>query len=296
MDKTLLIMAAGNGSRYGSLKQFDELGPENEYLLEFSLYDAIDSGFNHIVMVTKENYVDELNSYLRKRLPEDVKLDVIAQRISDVPEGIEINKDRKKPWGTAHAVWVTKDLISNSFAVINADDFYGRDAFKYASEFMDEHPEKDVMGVVPYKLDKTLSDYGTVSRGVCVFEGDELVKIHEYKELERKNSGVIDHETGDTFTGEERVSMNFWVCKPKIYGEIEKQFIDNLKEGFGNKQEIYIPIVIQDLVKAGEIKVNATPTVSSWFGVTYAQDKSNAVGTLKELTENKEYPSPLWKS
>ncbi len=296
MNKTLLIMAAGNGSRYGSLKQFDELGPEKEYLLEFSIYDAVASGFNHIVMVTKEAYVEDLREYLKERLPENIKLDVVAQRITDLPEGITAPTDRTKPWGTAHAVWVTKDLISNSFAVINADDFYGRDAFKHASDFMDRHPEEDVMGVVPYRLDKTLSDYGTVSRGVCEFEGDDLVKIFEYKELERKDSGVIDHITGDTFNGDERISMNFWICKPKIYSEIEKQFISYLKEGFGAKQEIYIPIVIQDMIKAGEIKVLATPTVSSWFGVTYAQDKSNALATLKELTDSNEYPTPLWKN
>jgi NDP-sugar pyrophosphorylase family protein len=161
---------------------------------------------------------------------------------------------------------------------------------------MDEHPEEDVMGVVPYKLDKTLSDYGTVSRGVCVFKGDELTKIHEYLKLEHKGQTVIDHETGDEFVGDERVSMNFWICKPKIFDEIEGKFITNLKEGIGDKQEIYIPIVIQDLIREEKIKVFATPAVSSWFGVTYAQDKSNAVKTLNNLTENQEYPSPIWKS
>ena len=289
-------MAAGSGSRYGSLKQFDELGPKKEYLLEFSIYDAIDSGFNQIVIITKEEYVDELKKYMKERLPNTIKINVIAQKISNIPEGISVKVKRNKPWGTAHAVWVAKHLIHNSFVVINADDFYGKKAFQLASNFIEKHPEENVFGIVPYQLNKTLSDYGTVSRGICVFKEDKLYRVNEYKKLERKGSEVIDHETGDTFKGKEPISMNFWVCKPKIFDKIEEQFISNLKEGFGDKQEIYIPIVIQKLIEDEVIKVFATPTVSSWFGVTYAQDKSNAVKILAELTVNNKYPTPLWKS
>lgn len=296
-NMTLLIMAAGNGSRYGALKQFDNLGPNKEFLFEFSVFDAISSGFDHIVIITKEEFVTEINDYLNKRLPDNVKIDVIAQRITELPPQVSKSFKREKPWGTAHAVWVARNYISNSFVVINADDYYGNGAFKKAAEFIQNKDNKNRYALVPYFLKETLSDYGTVSRGVCQANGDELIKLRELLKIERTDSGIIDHDSNTELTGEEPTSMNFWICNPSVFKEIETQlneFLEDDANVVGG--EVYIPLVIQKLVDDGQVSVKLTEASSSWFGVTYAEDKSNAIKVLKAMTTDKKYPSPLWKN
>ncbi len=295
--KTLLIMAAGSGSRYGALKQFAELGPSKEFLFEYSIYDALKNGFEHIVIITRENYVKEIKNYLVKRIPEEVKIDVIPQVTTDLPKTISKKMQREKPWGTAHAVWVAKEYISNPFIVINADDYYGSDAFQRASAFIDTNNDLHLFGIVPYQLKDTLSDHGTVSRGICEFDDGGLINIREMLAIGYDDGVLFDISTKTKLSENELVSMNFWIFNPTIFGEIENQFIAFLEQNNSSeKEELLIPDIIQNMIKNNKIKVIPTKECASWFGVTYAEDKSNAMNTLKELTHNNNYPSPLWKN
>jgi len=292
---TLLLMAAGSGSRYGKLKQFDDLGPSGEFLMEFAMYDAIKNDFDHIVVITKKENVDFLKDHLSGRLPQKVKLDVLAQEKTDLPDGVTFKGERKKPWGTAHAVWTARNVISGPFAVINADDFYGQSAYANAANFMKVHPNDNTYALLGYTLKDTLSEHGSVSRGVCMVDGDNLTSVEERLELEQQDSGVIDHHSGNTYTGDEQVSMNFWVCKPSIFQKIESEFRIFLKdeERIANS-ELYLPIAIQEMLQAGEVGVKLVPSGGEWFGVTYASDKEKAMNNLQEKTKQNQYISPLW--
>ena len=290
-------MAAGSGSRYGALKQFAELGPSKEFLFEYSIYDALKNGFEHVVIITKENFVDELKGYLTTRIPKGVKIDVIPQVTADLPKNSSEKTIREKPWGTAHAVWVAKDFISNPFIVINADDYYGNDAFQKASAFINANNDVHIFGIVPYQLKETLSEFGTVSRGICEFVDGGLKNILEMKTIGTKNGVLLNISTKTKLNGQELASMNFWIFNTVIFGEIEKQFIAFLeKHSSTEKEELLIPDIIQNMIENNKIKVIPTKECASWFGVTYANDKTNAVNTLEELTRTNVYPSPLWKN
>ena len=294
---TLLLMAAGRGSRYGKLKQFDDLGPAGEFLMEFSMFDAISNGFKHIVVITQKDNVDYLKDYLSSRLPKDVKLDVVAQQLTDIPEGCDFSGERPKPWGTAHAVWTARKVISEPFAVINADDYYGQPAYAKAAAFIKDSKERGDFGLVAYTLEDTLSPHGSVSRGVCSQEGDTLLSVDERLEIAREGDSLKDADSGLSFTGKELVSMNFWVCNPSIFDQIESDFRDFLENSADpSKGEIYLPFVIQDMLKSGKAAVKVIPSESDWFGVTYAADKEKAVEALQGLSNEARYPSPLWNS
>lgn len=294
---TLLLMAAGRGSRYGKLKQFDDLGPAGEFLMEFSMFDAISNGFKHIVVITQKDNVDYLKDYLSSRLPKDVKLDVVAQQLTDIPEGCDFSGERPKPWGTAHAVWTARKVISEPFAVINADDYYGQPAYAKAAAFIKDSKERGDFGLVAYTLEDTLSPHGSVSRGVCSQEGDTLLSVDERLEIAREGDSLKDADSGLSFTGKELVSMNFWVCNPSIFDQIESDFRDFLENSADpSKGEIYLPFVIQDMLKSGKAAVKVIPSESDWFGVTYAADKEKAVEALQSLSNEAKYPSPLWNS
>lgn len=293
---TLLLMAAGSGSRYGKLKQFDDLGPSGEFLMEFAMYDAIKNNFDHIVVITKKENVDFLKDHLIGRLPEAIKLDVLAQEKTDLPNGVTFNGERKKPWGTAHAVWTARNVIDGPFAVINADDFYGQSAYANAARFMQKHQNDNTYALLGYTLKNTLSEHGSVSRGVCRVEGDDLTSVDERLELEQQADGVIDHHSGNIYTGDEQVSMNFWVCKPSIFEKIESEFRIFLKdENRIATSELYLPITIQEMLQAGEASVKLVPSGGDWFGVTYASDKEKAMKSLQDKTTESQYVSPLWQ-
>ncbi len=292
---TLLLMAAGSGSRYGKLKQFDDLGPEGEFLMEFAIYDALKNNFDHIVVITKRENVSFLKDHLSSRLPASIKLDVLAQEITDLPDGVSFTGERKKPWGTAHAVWTARNVIKGAFAVINADDFYGQSAYENAAKFMQQHPDDNTYALLGYTLKDTLSEHGTVSRGVCMVEDDNLISVEEKLQLEKQNDGVIDQHSGKTYTGEEQVSMNFWVCKPSIFDSIEAEFrIFLTDEDRIANSELYLPITIQQMLQAGEVSVKLVPSGGEWFGVTYASDKEKAMKSLQDKTDQEQYISPLW--
>ncbi len=288
-------MAAGSGSRYGKLKQFDELGPKDEFLLEFSIYDAINNGFKHIVLVTKKENKDFLNIYLKQRIPEDIKLDVVIQEINDLPKDSIVNSERVKPWGTAHAVWSARKVIKSSFVIINADDYYGSEAFEQAANYVKNNSNKDSYGLVTYKLGKTLSDFGSVSRGICQVTDNNLISIKEHIEIHESENKIIDKDSGNTLNYNDDVSMNFWICNTDIFDYIEGYFKKFLEDERNlNKNEIYLPFVAQEMMSEGLIKIKAIKSDSDWFGVTYFQDKDYAVNALKSYTTSKLYPSPLW--
>ena len=291
---TLLLMAAGNGSRYGKLKQFDDLGPHHEFLMEFSIFDAIKYGFTHIVAITKKDKVAFLQEHLAKRLPSNVKLDVLAQEISDVPKGTSYTTERLKPWGTAHAVWTARNVITGPFAVLNADDFYGSLAFKNAAKIM-QTSTANTYALISYTLKDTLSTNGSVSRGVCKINNGILTKVEERLKLEKQGEKIVDTNTGIEFTGNEEVSMNFWVCDTSIFSTIEQAFKLFLQDEEKIKSsEVFLPFIIQEMISNQKLNVPVVNSKSNWFGVTYAEDRAMAVSKLAEMTNNGEYPYNLW--
>lgn len=292
---TLLLMAAGSGSRYGKLKQFDGLGPNDEFLLEYSIFDAITNGFDHIVVITKEANQEFLKTYLTERLPSNIKLDVLVQDINNLPEDVKLNTERIKPWGTAHAVWCAKDVINDEFVIINADDYYGKKAFEGAAEFIKNSGSNNTYGIVGYSLKDTLSEHGSVSRGVCSVDNGHLISIQEHTKIVRSGDAIIDEDSGNELEPNTIVSMNFWICNPSIFDYIETYFTNFLSVPENlEKSEIYLPFVAQEMMVNGLININVIDSKSDWFGVTYYEDKSEAVNTLKSLTEDNEYPSPIW--
>jgi len=288
-------MAAGSGSRYGKLKQFDELGPAGEFLMEFSIFDALKNGFKHIVVITKQENQEFLRQHLSERIGTAVKLDVLVQKIEDIPNGIEISKERKKPWGTAHAVWTARHVIKTPFVIINADDYYGQEAFEGAANFIQNQKNNAVFALVGYQLKDTLSEFGSVSRGVCTVKNNSLNSIIERTKISKSNGIITDQDSGITLDSNATVSMNFWICTPKIFdytGPYFETFLSNTDNH--EKNEIYLPFVAQEMMQNGHISVKVIEAKSQWFGVTYYEDKEVAVNTLAQLTEAKKYPSPLW--
>ena len=292
---TLLLMAAGSGSRYGKLKQFDDLGPAQEFLMEFSIFDALKNNFNHIVVITKAANKSFLESHLSERLPKEVKLDVLVQNIEDIPETISLDTKREKPWGTAHAVWTARHVIKGSFVIINADDYYGQNAFSGAANFIKNNENPDAFALVAYNLKNTLSKFGSVSRGVCEVENHKLTSIIERTKISEQGPQIIDEDSGVILAPNTAVSMNFWICNTSIFKYIETYFTAFLENPSNlEKSEIYLPFVTQEMMENGHITVDVIEAQSTWFGVTYYDDKKEAVSTLADLTEQGAYPTPLW--
>jgi len=291
----LIIMAAGSGSRYGKLKQFDELGPCKEFLMEFGIYDAVKAGFNQIVLITRKENKEYLEEYLNKRLPKHIKIDVIIQEVTNLPEGCNISAKRKKPWGTAHAIWCAKNYVSDDFAIINADDFYGNNSFKNAFQYMSRKENRKNFGLVCYKLSETLSEFGSVSRGVCKVKNDKLVSINEYLKIQQENNIIFDSNSGKILQEHNLVSMNFWICKNDFFIFLENYIIQCIKELKNiEKDEIYLPFAIREYSELNNMEIDVISSLSKWFGITYIEDKKESIKKLKVLTENKLYPSPLW--
>ena len=288
-------MAAGSGSRYGKLKQFDELGPSGEFLMEFSIYDAIKSGFKHIILITKRENKDFLNNYLREKINNSIKIDVVVQEIDNLPEGIIVSSVRQKPWGTAHAVWCARDYIDTDFAIINADDYYGSKAFEKAARFFNRSDDQNNYGLVSYKLKNTLSEFGSVSRGVCKVSNGKLNSINEHLKIEKNKNTIVDHDSGNILSEKDYVSMNFWLCRSNFFNHLEEY----IAEEIGNlddieKSEIYLPFAAQKLLSENIINVDVVDSDSKWFGVTYKEDKDNSVKKLASYTREGIYPTPLW--
>ena len=298
MKPTLLILAAGMGSRYGGLKQIDGIGPNQEPIIEYSIYDAIKAGFGKIVFVIRK----EFEVAFRERFDpfsERIQIVYVFQPVNVDVEGLSLIQ-REKPWGTSHAVLVAKDVINEPFAVINADDYYGTNSFKLMSDFLIKSCTENCMSMIGYTLKNTLSDHGTVNRGVCkVDEENNLVEVNERIKLAMKN-GVVKYNIGsDEPEGEEdplsSVSMNYWGFHPSIFKHIEDGLFQFMKNNSSNPTaEYYIPDIVTQLIQAKDSVFNVIPTEDNWFGVTYKEDKQMAVDTINSHILNGIYPSNLW--
>lgn len=300
MKPTLLILAAGMGSRYGGLKQVDGLGPNGETIIDYSVYDAIRAGFGKVVFVIRKSIEKDFLVVFGNRFNKSIKLEIAFQELDMLPQGFAVPEGREKPWGTAHAVWVARHLISEPFAVINADDFYGYDTFRVlARELSRPDLEKGNYFMVGYKLGNTLSEQGAVSRGICSTNAEGfLLDVVERTHIER-TGGVVKYkdENGSLVPVDENVpvSMNFWGFTPDFFEYTEKLMSDFFSNQIGNvKAEFYIPTVVNRAIKDGVARCKVLETKASWFGVTYPGDRPLVVAKLKELTEKGEYPSPLW--
>lgn len=298
MQPTLLILAAGMASRYGSLKQIQQFGPSGETIIDYSIYDAIRAGFGKIVFIIRENFAEEFKEIFEPKLKGKVETAYVFQNMDAFTDGFDIPADRTKPWGTAHAVLCAKDAISEPFAVINADDFYGRDAFAKMAAFLQNECADDKYSVVGYELGKTVSEYGFVSRGVCEVSNGNLSGITERTKIVVED-GKIVYEEGDKkveLSPKTPVSMNFWGFAPSVFEVSEKLFTQFLEQNITNpKSEFFIPIVVDQFIAAGLGSVKVIPTSSQWFGVTYKEDAPGVQQSLSALVQNGEYPDNLWK-
>jgi NDP-sugar pyrophosphorylase family protein len=295
---TLVILAAGMASRYGSIKQIQGFGPGGETLMEYSIYDAMRAGFRKIVFVIRREFADDFKEIFENKLKDRVEIEYVYQQMDSFTEGLAIPEERKKPWGTAHAVLCAMEVVNEPFAVINADDFYGFDAFKKAFNFLESECNPDLYAILGYDLLKTLSENGTVNRGVCQIDEDgNLTSIAERINVSLKDGKVIcdDDKEPKELPLHASVSMNFWCFHPSIFDYTQRLFRDFLSDNINNpKAEFFIPIVADQFIKdTGIIKVITTPV--PWFGVTYKEDAPEVQKNLDELVKGGEYPEKLWK-
>jgi NDP-sugar pyrophosphorylase family protein len=298
MKPTLLILAAGMASRYGSMKQIQAFGPSGETIMDYSIYDAIRSGFEKIVFVIRKDFADDFKQIFEPRWGDKIETAYVYQEMTDFLHGFQPPAGRTKPWGTAHAVLCAKPAISDPFAVINADDFYGRDAFGKAYQFLAGEVSPSCYSIIGYDLAKTLSENGSVSRGVCEVDGsNNLVSIHERTKIYRNEQGRITYEeAGKTFfvPDDSKVSMNFWCFDPSVFGFIEKIFGEFLAaHGQDPKAEFFIPIIGDRFIQEGKGRIRIIPTAASWFGVTYKEDAPSVRQSLQALIDRGEYPRNL---
>ena len=298
MKPTLLILAAGMGSRYGGLKQIDGIGPNEEPIIEYSIYDAINSGFGKIVFVIRREFDEAFRNRFDK-FKNKIIIEYTYQEVNPKVEGI-ITVERTKPWGTSHAVLVAKDVINEPFAVINADDYYGSESYKLIADFLTKECSPSLMAMIGYTLHNTLSEHGTVNRGVCELDSDNnLVEVIERTKIAEQN-GVVNYNIGseDPLGEVDRkssVSMNYWGFHPSIFEEIEKGLHNFMRENPDNPTaEYYIPNIITDMIIRGQMNVSVIPTNDNWFGVTYKEDKPMAIESINRYIEEGIYPKNLW--
>jgi len=302
MDATLLILAAGMGSRYGGLKQMDEFGPSGETILDYSIYDAINAGFTKVVFVIREFFKDDFKEFFKDKFDEKVEVHFVTQELDKIPSTIALNPDREKPWGTAHAIHVAKDVINEPFAVINADDYYGKESFEALYSFFQKNQleGREKYSLVGYKLDNTLSKHGTVNRGVCaVDESNNLSRVVETLKIGYSEEGTITFPKGDDTFGElapdTLVSMNMWGFYPSYFDYCEESFERFLKvRGDELKSEFFIPLLMDELINDGKEQIEVLSCDAQWFGVTYREDKPIVVEKLNRLIAQGVYPLSLW--
>jgi dTDP-glucose pyrophosphorylase len=299
---TLVVLAAGMGSRYGGLKQIDAFGPGGETILEYSVYDAIREGFGSVVFIIRRSFEDAFKAAYADKL-KGIDVSYVYQELDDLPEGITCHQDRSKPWGTGHAVWVAHRVVGGPFAVINADDFYGRDAYRQLYNYFmgNESPREHNYVLVGYELIRTLSDYGTVNRGVCAIdEHGDLAGIEECLKIGRSPDGVISYKDANEMdvilAPETIVSMNMWGFYPDYFDHFEDSFARFFKDhGNEPKSEYYIPNLVDELISSGQKKVRVLTCKENWFGVTYKEDKPMVIDRINRLVSEGVYPERLWE-
>ena len=290
------------GSRYGGLKQMDPMGPNGETVLDYSVFDAIRAGFGRVVFIIREDFAEAFKSGVGARFAGSIEVDYAFQRLDDLPDGFEVPEGRVKPWGTAHAVRAAREIVKEPFAVINADDFYGRDAYRRAADFLTAPAAANGVShyaMVGYPLVNTLSDHGDVNRGICSLdEAGLLTYVEEFVAIEREADGII---RGNALDGSRRevdaatpVSMNFWAFTPCLFDLLEIEFTTFLNEHGGKeKSEFYIPTLVDSLIRSGSADCRVLETDSQWFGVTYPDDKPHVVASIGRLIDAGEYPESL---
>ncbi len=298
MKPTLLVLAAGMGSRYGGLKQADQVGPSGETIIDYSIYDAIQAGFGKVVMVVRQNILTEMKALFDTRWGSKITIEYAIQEVNVPIEGIDNLPERKKPWGTGHAVMVAKHLINEPFAVINADDFYGSDAFSAICSYLKNGISENENTMVGYILKNTLSDHGFVSRGICEIDADNYLQtINERTNIERINGEVVfkDGEGNQTPLDETSyVSMNFWGFMPSFFEEAEAQFKEFVKENIENeKAEFFIPLIVSAMMEQKGLKIKVLESTAQWMGVTYKEDKPIVEEKIRQLVKAGAYPEKL---
>lgn len=300
MKPTLVILAAGMGSRYGALKQVDSVGPSGEVILDYSIYDAVRGGFGKIVFVIRKDFEAEFRQKVGSKYESIIDVDYCFQDISDIPAPFKVPEGRSKPWGTAHAARAARNVVEGPFAVINADDFYGRDAFAKMGAFLSEiDPSSMSFAMVGYRLDLTLSENGSVARGICKVDADgflesvtEMTKLVKAGDMARNledEANVVEVPLSS------RVSMNCWGFSARLFEELESRFPQWLSNrGSETKSEWYLPFVVDELIKEGKASCKMLATDSSWFGVTYKEDKQFVQSEISKLVASGEYPVNLF--
>lgn len=298
MQPTLLILAAGMASRYGSMKQTQHFGPSGETIMDYSIYDAIQAGFGKVVFIIRQDFAKEFKAIFEPKLKGRIKVEYVFQEMDSYIPASYLSKDRTKPWGTAHAVLCAREIIKEPFAVINADDFYGRDAFVKAAAFLNNSADEKNYALIGYELANTLSEYGTVSRGVCqVDKNNNLIGIKERTKIYREEDKIIyeDEEGIQEIPFQSFVSMNFWCFHPALFNRAEELLHQFLQENKGNeKAEFFIPILAEDFIQQGG-SIKMIPTSAKWFGVTYKEDASGVRENIQQLVNSGEYLSSLWE-
>lgn len=294
--KTLLVLAAGMGSRYGGLKQMDGVGPNGETLLDYSVHDAVRCGFGRVVFVIRRDFEEEFRDRVSSKFEGIVEVGHAFQELNDLPGDVCAPGGRVKPWGTGHAVWCARDRVDTPFLAINADDFYGRPAFEAVGGFLARLEAGSLeFCMAGYRLEATLSPHGTVSRGVCVMDERGFLRgVREHTALAVLPGGITDSPTGATFTGDERVSMNCWGLTPAVFPLLEDGLAGFLERGRDDaKAEFYLPSAIADMIRQERATVRVLPVESPWFGVTYRDDRPGVCAALQAMALDGTYPSPL---
>lgn len=294
---TLIVMAAGMGSRYGGLKQIDPIGPCGEFIVDYSVYDAAKAGFDKVVFVIKKENEEIFRQTVGSRI-KGIKVEYAFQGLNDLPEGFSCPDTRVKPWGTGHAVLCAESVSEGGFAVINADDFYGRESF----ELLAKHLKGAKAGnycMVGYRVENTVTENGTVSRGVCEVENGKLTDVVERSKIQKSENGIeyLDEETNKwiSLANDTPVSMNCWAFTPDFFAELKAAFVEFLKENINTeKKELFLPFVVQAMMKRGDCTVDVVTTPSKWYGVTYKEDREGVVKSIRKMTENGTYPENLW--
>jgi dTDP-glucose pyrophosphorylase len=298
---SLVVLAAGMGSRYGGLKQMDSFGPNGETIIDYSLYDAHRAGFTHVVFIIREYFAEQFKAAFDPKVKGLMEAEYVFQELDNIPVPFDIPAERDKPWGTGHAVWVAHSAVKGPFAVINADDYYGPESYKTLYDFLVAPRDPEEYGVVSYKLDNTLSEHGTVNRGVCQADANGyLVGIEECKQIGRDENGVISYPAEDgtakILSSDTPVSMNMWGFYPSYFTYFEREFVDFLRDyGQELKSEYYIPTLVDTLIHSGERQTKVLYCDAEWFGVTYKEDKAFVSERLDKLIEDGVYPVRLWE-
>ena len=299
MQPTLLILAAGMASRYGSMKQTEGFGPGGETIMDYSVYDAIRAGFGKVVFIIRKDFAEGFKAIFEPKLKGKIKTEYVYQEMDSFLGSMKAPADRTKPWGTAHAVLCAKDVVKEPFAVINADDFYGFDAFEKAADFLNNRCNEKNYALIGYRLENTLSEHGSVSRGVCQVDADQnLVGIKERTKIYKEHETIFyEDESGKhPLPPASGVSMNFWCFHPGLFAFVEKMFLEFVQANSANpKAEFFIPIIAEDFMENREGHISVIPTSSQWFGVTYKEDAPFVKACVEKLVTDGAYPASLWQ-